>query len=525
MESGIDYKGLLFAYDENSLSIYAFQGESVKVSLSTAFSGTDFGVKFIDWRGDLYALIDDGRLLKLLNMVPGSEDNWTEVCDASESVADMINFEDTIYIIGKTNIYSWNGSVLSSKVALPSGYEYYCALSVEDSIYLYGDDGTYTTVTKYDGNITFTDIWQDTTSGPVIDYSFYNKEGKPHLVEFEGKLYFTYHYNLTYTYLIEYDLTTNKYGAISGITSQNITGVNTSMIIDNDMILLAVFESSPSIDNSNVYVHVLKDYKQEEYLPSGSGHKSGHLYRVDSDPIMPSHNDKERLVYYPIYTVIGHVGGNLQPVFKYGNRLECYTDLNDVDSLLNVNLKDVVDDLCNLLDSYLFIRPTNIAEVDVKGMVGRSDRLFTLSDDKDYGDIHIISLDDYSQGHNNFRRISIDWENPVWGSGVEFVGVSDILNVNEYSFSSFLINTPLLAKNLANYMFNNMFSSDVIVFTCEYSPFVRVNDNVNVKAISSYLYIDENREYKVVQVQHSWDKKTSQISIAQRNLIYKSLEI
>lgn len=525
MESGIDYKGLLFAYDEASLSIYAFQGETAKVSFSSAFTGTDYVVKFLQWRNDLYALVNDGRLLVLDHMNSGTTDTWVEVTDTSDTVSDMVNWQDNIMIIGKTSIYNWSGSALTTIDAIPSGKNFYCAISVEDKVFLYGDDSTNQVVYSYDGNSTFTEIWTSSGSGVMSDYSFYNVDGKPHLVEWNGVLYFTWVFSSLYMILGSIDISTSKYSGINEIAALEITGVCTSMIIDNDMILMSTYESNPGIDNSNVYVHVLDDYKQEEFLQSGTGQKNGHLYRVESDPIMPSQHDKERLVYYPIYTVMGHVGGSVQPVFKYGNRLECYTDFNDVSGLLDINLKDVVDHICNLLDSYVLVRPENIAEVDMKGMVGRSDKLLTFSDDEGYGDLQMNELQDYVQGVNNFRRVAISWNNSILGDGVEIIGVPGILSVDEYSFDSPLVNSPVLAKNIATYIFNNMFSSDLLTYTCEYAPFIRVNDNVGIKAIGSHMYIDPNKEFKVVQVQHGWNKKFTKLVVAERKLIFNTLEI
>ena len=525
MESGINYKGLLYAFNENDVSIYAFQGEVSKVSNGTDFTGTDYVTKFLEWRAGLYALVSDGRLLKLDHMVTGDEDVWEEVCDAGEDSCDIVNFQDSIFIIGTLTIYKWDGTSLTTISSLPSGYSFYCALSVEDSIYLYGDDGTNVAVTKYNGNLTFTDIWQDTTHATLIDFSFYNKNGKPHLVEYKGQLYFTYYYDNLTTHLVKFDLSSLYYEDVQGITDSSITGIVTAMLIDDGMILLPAFENVVGSDSSNVYVHILEDYTQEETFVSGYSSNYGKLYRVDSDPILSSQHDKERLIYYSVNTVVGCIGGDVQPVFKYGGRLEPYTDLNDVSSLQGVNLKALTDDLCNLLDSYLIVKPENIAFADMKSMVGRSDKLLTLSDDEGYGDLQILKVNSYKQGENNFRRVSIHWSNPIIGDGVEVVGVPGTIAVNEYSFDSFLVNNPSIANNIATYIFNNMFSSDVLSLDCEYAPFLRVGNNVNIKTVGSYLYISEDKEFKIVDVNHNFKRKYTKLVLAERNLIFNTLEI
>jgi hypothetical protein len=522
MECGIDYKSIMFTFDDDDLTIKAFQGETYKNSNISDFAGSDLVLKFIIWRGDLYALVNDGRLLKLEEINSGTTDTWTEVTDTSDNSNDMVNFEDSLYIIGQTNIYKWDGTSLTTKVAIPANHDYYNALSIEDKIYLYGDDNTYTIVDEYDGNTTITELWSDHTHGLIIDWFLYTVYGKPHLAEYKGKLYFTYYYDDQYTHLIEYNLSTDKYRDVTEIGT--VEGINTALIIDNDMVLMSIFLMLGA-GYSNVVVHILDEYVQEEVVTSGEGQKEGRLFRIESDPMLPSQHDKERLVYYPIYSVIGNLTGSIAPVFKYGRRVEFYSDLNDASQLINLNLKDVVDNICNLLDSYVIIRPENIVEVDKKAMIGRSNLYATLSDDEGYGDIQIAELEDYEQGVNNFRRVSINWNNSIWGSDVEIVGVPGSINVDEFNYNSFLVNNPILAKNIATYIFNNMFSSDVIKFKTEYAPFLIVGKNLNIKAIGSYLYIDENKEFKIVELQHSWKNKFSSITLAERNLIFETLEI
>jgi hypothetical protein len=270
-------------------------------------------------------------------------------------------------------------------------------------------------------------------------------------------------------------------------------------------------------------VHVVDDYVEEQEISLGTSENIGKLYRIESDPVMPSMHDKERLVYYPQYMVIGNVSG-MNPIFKYGKRLEFFTDLLGIE-IGNKSLKDIVDDICNLMDAYVTVRPENVIETDVKDLAGRSEIFLTLSDDDAYGDIQISKVEEYVQGINNFKRISIDWQHLLMEGGQELVGAPGILNVNEFNYSSDLVNNSILAKNIATYIFGKMYSSNLLVVTTEYAPFLRVNMNVDVNAVGSNLYLGNEKEFKIVGIEHSWDSKETKLVLAERNIVFESLEI
>lgn len=524
MEAGIDFKGLLFTYDEINLDIKVWQGETYKTSYAN-FTGTDLVTKFLRWRNDLYALCDDGRLLKLIEMNTGTTDTWEEAGDIGEDAIDMVNFKDNIYIAGATQLHYFDGSSITASTSYTIGRTYYSMISVEGYIFLYGDDGTYTTIDRYNG-ASFLEIWQDTTYGILFDYSvIYNVSGKPLMVDYKGHLYWSYWYNNARTALVKYDISEDKWEEITEIGT--IAYVTTALRIYKGMILIAVYDENVSTNASYVYVHVIDKYEKEQVLLPGTGKDVKKLYRVESDPVLPSAHDKERLVYHPSYMCVGLLGGSSKPLFKYGERLECYTDLNTVTGFTGVNLKDTVDQICNILNSYLLVRPENVAEVDIKDMVGKSDIFATLSDDPSYGTLQFSEIKEYIQGENNFRRIVVSWENPLIGEGsdAEMVGVPGALNVDEYSLSSFLVNDPITAKNIAIYLFGTMFSSDGIILDMEYAPFLRNNMNVDFKAISSYLYLNQKKEYKIVKAEHNWQNKTTTLTVLERNIVFKSLEI
>jgi hypothetical protein len=522
MDSGIDYKGLLFVYDEENLEIKVWQGETYKTSYDN-FSGSDVVLKFLIWRNELYGLVDDGRLIKLIQMNSGTTDTWETQDTAPQSVADMVNYNDEIYIVGTSNMYKYSGSSITLVGALPASHNFYSAISVEDYMFLYGDDGTYTEVDRYNG-LTFTGIFKDTVNGAKTDYTdIYTKEGKPHLEEHKGKLYFHYHYNATSVALIEYDIFTDLYREVTEIGT--INAVATALKVDNGMLLIAVYVKLGAGDESNIYIHILDDYIQERELVASSGDNVGKLWRVESDPILPSVHDRERLIYYPSYSIVGNLGGVTKPLYKYGRRLECFTDLNNVVELVNKNLKETVDHICNALDTYLIVQPENVAEAGVKDLVGREDKFLTLSDDEGYGDLQFSEIKEYVQGENNFRRIAVGWSNLLIGQDVEIVGSPGILNVSEYSFESFLLNHPIIAQNVAEHLFGNMYSADGIVLVMEYAPFLRNNQNINFKTISSYLYLSDKKEYKIAKVEHKWNAKTTILTVVERNLVFKTLEI
>jgi len=512
MESGIDYKGLLFVFDDNTSSIKVWQGETTKTSKSGFVS--DYIVKFLIWKNELYALRSSGELYQLINMVSGDVDNWSELADASETVSDMVLYNGNIYIIGSTQMFYWNGANLTTSTSLPANHTYYCGVSSHDKIFLYGDDNTYNIVDEYDGS-SFTELFSS-NSEAMISYSFYNVKGKPLIIEYKGKLYFNYR-NATAaeTILVSYDIS-------SGKTTDNLMAVSeypTSMIIEDGIITMSMY----IYDRAIVRVYIIDDYIKEKEISLGNSDKIGKLYRIESDPILASSHDKERLVYYPQYTCIGNVSG-AKPIFKYGKRLECYTDLYDA-NIGNVSLKEIADNLCNLLDAYVSIKPENIIETDMKDLSGKSDIFLTLSDSDDYGDLQIHEIEDYIQGSNNFRRIMIGWENKLMEGGKEIVGTSGLINVNEFSYDSTLVNNSNTAKNIAEYLFSKMYSGDEMVCILEYAPFLRVNQNVSVKAIGSNLYLGDKKEFKIVGIDHSWDSKTTKLNLIERNIIFNNLEI
>ena len=521
MECGIGYKGIMFAYDEDNAKIIAWQNETQKDSNATDFDAGELVIKFLIWHDDLYALNKNGELLRLEKMLSSIEDDWAIVGDIGEAACDMVLYDDEIWIVGVSSLFSYNEVSIVDEEDLPAGCTFYNTIAVEDYIFFFGDDSAYTVVYSYDGT-TFVRVFRDTTYGDKGDYSFYNVFGKQLMEDFNGKIFFSYVYNYTYAALRYYDVSTRQVYDIPEFSNIPNSLVIVGMKIIDGVLYLAVYDTVN--DKSWIYVHVLEPYRKEQTIGIAKGDKVGKLYKVESDPILPSHHDKERIFYYPIYPVVATCGGSLKPLIKYGNRIEFYTDLNNVDDLINMNLKDVIDNICNALNCSVFITPENSAEVDIKDLVGRNDSFLTVSDDDGYGSVKIKEIESFIESENNFRKISVSWSNPLIGDGVESVG-SNFNKTSEYSFDSFMVNNPVLAKNIALTIFDKIFNSEGMVLSISFSPFLRCNQNISIRTIGSNFYSDGTKEYKIVKAEHSQSEGYSKLTILERNLIYRKLEV
>jgi hypothetical protein len=527
MESGISYKGLMFVYDSDNNQIQVFQGESFKVSNSNFFAG-DYVVRFQIWMNQLYAATYNGNILRL-NRMSGSlstEDVWDTLTStpSSQKIHDFCIFDDEIWAICSDGIYYWDGSSATITQDFSLGTTTaYCCLAFGDQIYFWADDGTFMKLYSYDGT-TLTQCWADGTYGLSMDYSFYNPYGKPLIMEYEGLIYFLFDYNAAGDlYMMYYDTMSRQTVVESDFNDASITGIATSLLIDDDVLYVSAYDSTSA--TSNIYVNPLKEIRAERTLPAGNNTMQQDLVAVRSDPILPSAHDKERLEYYNSFSCLGVVGGPVSTVFKYSPRLEVYTDLTQVSGLPTMSLKETLDQICNLLNAYVYMRPDNIAEIDLKDMVGRKNTYATLSDDQAYGDIQIQELLDYEQGRNNFKRVVISWANPLIGNGSEFMGAPSTLNVDEFAFDSPLVNHPVIASNLAMHLFTQMFNSDQVVVETSFAPFLRMNQNVTIKPVSQFMYISDDAEFKIVAAEHNWQAKRTKLTLLERNLIFATLEI
>lgn len=525
MESGISYKGCLFVFDEDNEHVIVFQGEENKVSLNVPGS---FVSKFLVWKGDLYALTLNGHLYKLLNMVSGSYDNWSLLVSVPSSGEgrDMVIYDDRIHIISESKIYSWDDSDITEEndfqVDLGYSVDVYSAVYCEELIILYGANATEMVLLKYNGSSTSL-VWSDDTHGLTIDYSFYNVYGKSLIQYYNGIIYWTYHYDASYIVLKTWNVTSNKISSIDRITDESIAGIVTVMKIFDGILFMSVYVSGTG---SYIYTHPIDEYKIDCDLPTADINNEGKIETVSSDLVLESKFGKGFTSYYNKNMLLGLIQGRYNTLFKYGSRIEYYTDLNSVKVLQNKSLKAMLDDICNLLNSYVIARPENVVEIGIKDVVGKSNEFLLLSDDKSYGDVEIIQVKSFTDGENDFHRFVISWNNDIIGSGEEVVGSNRLISgINEYSISSDLVNNPILAKNIAVNLFGETFNSESIEMDLSWAHMLRVNYNVSIKAISSYLRINEDKEYKLVSIKQDWVHKITEVVLVERNLVSSRLEI
>lgn len=517
MESSIEFKGLVFAYDEgigsSQQGIYAIQGQTNKLSYST-FTKSEYVTNFVITQQILYAITSHGRLIKLVRINSGSgTDDWEVVGQNDIKSANFgVVYQDSIYMFTATKYLAYDGETWSSTTtALSTGADkLYFGVTYQDKIYLYGAKaGANKVFSYYDGGLT--EEFSLAPAALIPFETYYRPNGKSLIIENKGKLFFPMSHSTND--VISYDIDDKTYEVLE--TSAIGLYIQTSLVINDDVLLVATY--TIAADTSNVLSYPLVRFRHEYVLPSGDGEFSDKLWRIESDPIFPSPDSKEELVYSPQYMCLAQLKGQKSSLVKYGSRREFYCDLNNANSLIGVSLKDVVDDLSNLMNSYFAFRPENILEIGLDDTVGKSNAEYTLTDDGTQKDVRIREVLSSEKADNNFKRVVIGWSDAK-ANGEEYMGVISTVGTEEFSYSSILINDPNTAKNIATYLFSKMSDSDMYQLRTDWAPFLRDNDNVIIDTIKKFLYLNSEDEYKIVEVNNNFNGKYTEIRIIKRNI-------
>ena len=520
-----EHKSIIYGYSDDGTikSIVKYQDGVSQFSYTNASFGTNERVlKFIEYRGDLYAFITDttndrGRMLKLSSINEGAADTWIEVASISDldtAPEGVEYFDDYLLIFSNDEVWKWDIDTLSSVTTSIPAYmvSIYSTLYYKDKIYILANESSsYDRLVEYDGATTFTSLSQ---YGAAQFPSGFNPIGKRILAEDDGQLYYPSYF--VGGLLIRHDLKYNSSWIAMSLSGKYVTCIYS----DKGVVFCAYYNTVNN--NANITTYVQNRYYKEKELVPGEGKVLEGLKKVDSDPLfLVSDSNLSKVAYYTEYPVIGVLGGRIDPVIKYGSRLEFYTDLWDVDSLLTANLKEVMDMLCEYTDNYFNVDGKNIATISRRNLVGYSDKFIELKQDTDYGGSIIKEIQSIDPYEHIFRRIIMSWENSMW-ENINPISVGSEL-VQEFSsidLGGYLINDPILAKNIALHMLDNMAAMDKMVIILSLAYFLEGNEIVSFEMLEdSAIQVTKDREWKILNAAHDKNSSLTTLTCLERSLL------
>jgi hypothetical protein len=294
----------------------------------------------------------------------------------------------------------------------------------------------------------------------------------------------------------------------------------TCITANNKIIYLSVVDAINTWVASvfNIITYTPEKFSQESILMSGEGKALSSLKKIVSDPIFLITSAKEgSLSYSKEYPVIGVLGGVLNPVIKYGKRLEFYTDLNnDMD---NLDLKTMIDELCSMTNRNFIVDADNIAIIQDRDLVGYSNSFMTVSDGSDYGDALLQDVAYSGKYESTFRRIVLNWYNGRYASPSPVVVGSGFGNAATLDLNFSLLNNPILALNIGRYLLKRMDTTEYLSVVMAMSYFLEKGDNMKFAVDSFGLYIDGEREWKVYALEHTLGERTTTLKLLERSLL------
>ena len=526
MENLYEFNSILygFTYEGDDKRIMAFQDGDSKESLSdSSFNANEQVRKFVEYKDNLYALVgttSDGRLLRLDVVNSGENDTWTEVVGTStlnEAIYDCVYSEDSIIIFGQYHVFEWDNSTCSLIDTVESGLTIYYAMTYRNAVYIYGEYSSYGTdyqaFFKYENGV-FTSL--HTSDDNLSLDSRYDVYGKELLCEYRGKIYYIMQENANLA-LREYVVSDNTHRTVMDLF-ESTSYFHTAMLTYDGLILIA-YSSITGITNVMTYVPV--KFELENVLVPGDGDVNDLMKRVNSDPI----NTETQKTKYPIssydsYPLIGCLKGKLNSVFKYCHRNEFYSEINDVSVLFNIKLKSLLDQICTLSNYVLFVNGKNTAIVDDRSVSGYSDKFMDVKQNTDYGNNQLVEIENVD-GHypNDFRKIVINWSNINWEENNPVAVGSSVSMGNIFEYDSVLVNDPITAKNIATNLLNQLINVEQLRSVLSFSYYLEQNDNLSFKVLSDFIYMDENREYKIYAIEHNIKDMTTNLILLERVIV------
>jgi hypothetical protein len=521
MEDIISFKDVIYGYenDGSTQAVVALQDGAAKISYGT-FSVNERVLNFVVYRGELFMVIvndtaDTGRMLRLDRVVVGGEDSWAEVVTATslDTAPQTIEFyQDLLYLFSGEEVWSWDGTALASvSTSLPSGVTWYSALGYRGMLYMYGLVGANNILYSYDGQDTF--VVLDTFTAISLPVGF-EPSGKSFLAIEDGEVYYP-RYSAPYSYL-------SSYGPETGLLALERYNLEdrraTALFALNGVIFVGYTNVAGT--GVNILTYVPKPFEVIETLP-GNGVNGG-LVRVKGDPVFMKMDDVEFIKAFREYPVMASLKNTDLPyVFKYSPRLELYTDLGDVAKLFTKSLKEIMDELCTITDSTFRVDSGNLAIVNRKDLVGIPKKFMTVTDGTEGGANNFLKeLLNITVNPYNYKRIVITWENEYWESDAAGVAGSMENSPNAvFEISSDFINDPILAKNAAEYLLGRMVNGEKIEAEFGFAYFLEGDEVLGFKLDDNVVVMGEDREWKMVGVEHDFKAKTTILNFWERNLV------
>jgi hypothetical protein len=120
---------------------------------------------------------------------------------------------------------------------------------------------------------------------------------------------------------------------------------------------------------------------------------------------------------------------------------------------------------------------------------------------------------------DDFRKVSIDWNNPEYENNEPITIGSAFSSGNAYSFSSNLINDPITAKNIALNILRQSAMVEKLKCELSFAPFLDGGDCASIDIDEDYLQYDKDTEYLVLDIEHDFKNNTTIVSLMERLVI------
>jgi hypothetical protein len=526
MDLMIEFKDIVWAYDSSNSAIIKYQNGELIDSFLLATNETV--IKIMKYKSTLHAITQNkviaggnGRILKLSQINIGTYDSWEILYTVAGTVgndiypvnADILGDDLVIisyHISGYIKVYSWDGTDLDDRLDLTI-FACYSVVSSRDGIYIYGGNlgssfelGSITNVL---GVYTYTQL--SSLIHSLNNYPIgFDPIGKKLIAEYNGILY----YVVDDVYLRGWNLGSGIESAAMELPANYLC---TSIMADKGIVYCAIYNSVTTL--SNIMTYVIDTFYKEKDLVSGEGRVLEGMKRISSDPIFQISEPRyDQINCFKEYMTTFVLGGKLNPVIKYGSRLEFFTDTNVVTNLLEKNGKEVIDELCTLMNNYFKIDTHNQAKIFKRDLVGYNDKYLNIAHSTDYGDQIIKSIENMGNYPNNFRRIELVWENPKYGEANPIVLGSISGNFASLDISSVFLNHPISAENIGMYLFKNMGQSESLDIILSLLYFLEGDENLGFDIGEGVFQIDKEREWKILDTEHDLASMTTTLKLIER---------
>ncbi len=526
MELMIEFKDIVWAYDPSSSAIIKYQNGNILDSFLLNTSETV--IKILKYKSTLHAITQNkiisggnGRILKLSKINIGQADSWevmgtiagTAPNDIYPVNADILGDDLAVicyHISGYIKVYSWDGTSLTDRLDIIV-FACYSVVSSRDGIYIYagniGSSFELGVITDVLGTYTYTQLSSLISSLNNYPVSF-DPIGKKLIAEYNGSLYFT----VDDVLIKAYNLST---GVESTVMTLPANYLCTAIVADKGIVYCGVYNTSTSL--CNIIVYVVDTFYKEKDLVSGEGKVLCSMKRISSDPIFQISEPRfDQINCFKEYMTTFVLGGVLNPVVKYGSRLEFYTDTNEVNNLLEKNAKEVIDELSTMMNNYFKIDTHNLAKIFKMDIVGYNDKYLDIIHSSDYGDQIIQKITNIGIYQNNFRRINLDWSNPKYGNINPIVIGAIAGNFASIDISSVFLNHPITAENIGVYLFKNMGQSESLDIILSLLYFLEGDENLGFDIGDGPFQIEKEREWKILDTEHDLSNMTTTLKLIER---------